>query len=136
MTVFFLHTWILRSVILCSLTGLSSFENNDSNDNQLSSRYSSGLSDTTKNYNKNRIDTVAVLTTEELIQHIGSNKVIELISPEYVLRSTLLIDSIKNLKIIGTGLSKLMIDKRNTTVLKLSNSQNIYLDKFNYCRWR
>ncbi len=130
MTVLFLHTWILRSVILCSLTcffscGNTEYRINDSNGNQLSSRYSYDLADTSKRYDENRIDTVTIQNTEELIQHIRSNRVIELINTEYVLTSTLLIDSIKNLKIVGTGLAKLMIKKRNATVLKLSNSHNV-----------
>lgn len=94
------------------------------------------------------LDTVTVQTTEELIQQIRSNRLIRLIDKEYILRSSsyyqgvenedtsyfeqkqgLLIDSIKNLKIVGTGSSKLLAYERNATVLNFSNSYNIHLDK-------
>jgi len=73
-------------------------------------------------------DTVTVQNTEELIKHLRSNRVIHLGSNEYPLTTTLLIDSIENLNIIGTGSSRLIIVERNSTVLKLSNSSDIHLD--------
>lgn len=88
-------------------------------------------------------DTVTARTSEELIAQIKSNRLIKLLDKEYILspqsyhqenasnekeKQGLFIDSIKNLKIIGTGSSKLLSDGRNTTVVKISNAHNIHLD--------
>lgn len=105
------------------------------------------LSDKLLDNNQYYEDTVTVRTSEELIRQIKSNRLIRLVDKEYILKSAsyyqavekndtsyfeekqgLLIDSIKNLKIVGTGSSKLLAYERNAMVLKFSNSYNISLD--------
>jgi hypothetical protein len=132
MTPLLLRNWILRTIVLCSFNLVYSCGNNEnvigySNGDELGSRSSDALSDPIVNNNENRVDTVTVQTAEELIKHIRSNRVIELINSEYILTSTLLIDSITNLKIVGTGLSRLMINERNSTAVKLLNSHHVQL---------
>ena len=133
MTVLFLHTWILRSVILCSLTGFSSCRDNENkikhpNNDKLNNRSYYDLSEDIIDNDVYYTDTITVQTTEKLIAQIRSNRLIKLVDNEYLLKSPLLIDSIKNLKIVGTDFSKLMIYERNATVIKLLNSHNIHLD--------
>ncbi len=109
--------------------------------------YYFNLSDKLVDNNAYYEDTVTVRTSEELIRAVSNNRLIRLMDKEYILRSSsyyqaaekgdtsyfeekqgLLIDSIKNLKIIGTGSSKLLAYERNATVLKFTNSYNISLD--------
>lgn len=73
-------------------------------------------------------DTVTVRTEQELVKQIRSNRLIRLVDKEYILNSSLRIDGIKNLKIVGMGSSKLFVYERNQTVLRLLNSHNIHLD--------
>ena len=73
-------------------------------------------------------DTVIAKTSRELIEQINSNRLIKLVSNEYHLASTLVIDHIKDLKIAGTASSKLMIEERNATVAKILHAHNIHLD--------
>lgn len=73
-------------------------------------------------------DTIIVRTTEELIKNLKNNRLIQLIENEYNLDSLLLIKQIKNLKIVGTGASKLLLNNKNGTVLMLVNSHNIHLE--------
>ena len=133
MTVLFLHTWILRSVILCSLTGFSSCRDNENkikhpNNDKLNNRSYYDLSEDIIDNDVYYTDTITVKTAEELTKHIRSNRLIKLANNEYNLIATLRIDSIKNLKIVGTGSSKLLVNERNATVIKLVNCYNIHLD--------
>ena len=89
-------------------------------------------------------DTVTAKNSKELVSLIASNRLIRLLDKDYILRSSsyyqgggnedasdkqgLLIDNIKNLKIVGTGSSRLLAYERNATVLKFSNVHNIHLD--------
>ena len=74
------------------------------------------------------MDTIFVETTEVLLSQLGNNKILILGSKKYKLASTLLIDNIENLKIIGIGYSELMISDQNATVLKVLNSQNCSIE--------
>jgi len=73
-------------------------------------------------------DTITIKTAEEFIKQIRSNRLIKLVSNEYAFKSTVLIDRIHNLKIVGTDSSRLMIEGSNASVLKLLNAHNIHLD--------
>lgn len=91
-------------------------------------------------------DTVTVSTSKELIAHIQSDRLIRLTDEDYILRDTpemiidnqdttyyfekqgILVDSVKNLKIVGTGKSRLLAHPRNATVLKFRHVHNIELD--------
>lgn len=78
---------------------------------------------------KDRGDAFVAHNSAELIQLIGSNRTIQLLDRQYEFKSTLVIDSINNLKIVGSGSSELKVKGESATVLALVNSQNIYLDK-------
>jgi len=124
---------ISKNIIFCLLILFSSCRDHENkskspNDDKFSIGSYYDLSDDILDNNEYYEDAVTVQTAEELIKQIRSNRIIKLVDNEYILKSTLLIDSIKNLKIIGTTSSKLMIDERNATVVKLLNSHNIHLD--------
>lgn len=74
------------------------------------------------------LDTVIVRTAEELRKQIRSNRLIKLVDKEYLLKSTLHIDGVENLQIVGTALSKLKHLNSSASIVKLSNSNNIQLD--------
>ncbi|MFK8104260.1 MAG: right-handed parallel beta-helix repeat-containing protein [Saprospiraceae bacterium] len=82
----------------------------------------------TKHCHTKLTDTIIIKTTQELRSQINSNRVIKLINHEYILATTLLIDQVKNLKIIGTSNTKLRIAGQNATVLSIVHSKNIHLD--------
>ncbi len=84
--------------------------------------------DEMENHDAVMVDTIVVQTTEELIKEISSHKVIKLEGQEYRLKSTLNIEGVKNLKILGMTLPHLMLDEQNGTVIQLLNAQNIYFD--------
>ncbi|MFT5147756.1 MAG: ligand-binding sensor domain-containing protein [Flavobacteriales bacterium] len=74
------------------------------------------------------LDTVKVSTSEELIENIQSNRIIKLANGNFNLSSTLVLDGISNLKIMGAGSSHLKVTEQNKTVIALLNCNNIQLD--------
>lgn len=135
MTVVFLHNWILRIVILglfpffssCGANGNNNRIEHMNQDKIISKSYFE-LCDEVKDSIEYFVDTIMVKTTEELINEIRSNRVLKLVGYKYSFDSTLHIDNIENLKIIGTGFSELMIFEKNATVINLLNSHNISLE--------
>lgn len=124
MTLFF-HSWVLRYVLLSFLIIFSWCRANDNkNEESIDDKSMNRSSFVMTNAST---DTISVQTAEELIKHIKSNRVIELANHEYQLSSTLLIDRIKNLKIVGPGISNLLITGKNEAVLDISNCHNIQL---------
>lgn len=74
------------------------------------------------------LDTIIIQTAEAFNNHIRSNRVLLLKSKRYLFKSTLIIDHIHNLKIIGTDSSELMVEGKNQSVLQILNSSEIKLD--------
>ena len=73
-------------------------------------------------------DTIFIENVDELRNQLRDNRVLILINQNYKLESTLQIDSITNLKIVGDETSRLMIDKQNSTVLKLSYLHDFWIE--------
>jgi len=72
-------------------------------------------------------DTIFAESGKEISSQIQNNRVIILRNKNYKLDSTLLIDNIENLKIVGTGTTEL-ITQQNSTVLNLQNSRKVSLE--------
>jgi len=132
MTAIFVHNWILRIIIGSMYIFLSSSTNGNSQkiESEIKMNGKSHFQYCDK-LNENQavyIDTIFVETTDELRDHLRNNRVLILGSKKYKLQSTLQIDSIENLKILGTITSELMISDQNSTVLNLLNSKNFSIE--------
>lgn len=73
-------------------------------------------------------DTLEVYSAEELVKGIQNNRFIKLVNPLYQLNSSLLIDSIKNLKIMGLNRSRISLNDSESNVISISNSSGIQLE--------
>lgn len=96
-------------------------------------------------------DTVKVKTAEDFVAQIKSNRVIKLMDKDYVFTSNsnnqksnqekktgdhkkqgLLIEGIKNLKIIGSDSTRLLTDHKSARVLTITNAYNIDFDSLTF----
>ncbi|MFK7806167.1 MAG: right-handed parallel beta-helix repeat-containing protein [Saprospiraceae bacterium] len=130
-----LSTWTLRILICCSISfitsceeGISNHKTEQINRKSIIHKTNYELCKETKDYSTFFTDTIAVQTAEELEGHIQSNRVIILSGKKYTFKSTLKIEDIKNLKIIGTDSSELIISNKITSVINLLKTQNIYFE--------
>ena len=71
------------------------------------------------------VDTLFVKNPKDLEAYIQSNRVLLLENKKYEFQTTLKINNIENLKIIGSELTELGVATKNATVLALDNSRNI-----------
>jgi len=129
MTAIHLHNWILRFTI-SSMSILLSCGSNGNDGKieppiKLKSKSHFKYCDEFKETQYIYKDTIFIETVEELRSQIRNNRMLILGNKKYKLESTLQLDSIDNLKIVGGVNSELMISEQNLTVLKLLNSQNI-----------
>ena len=65
---------------------------------------------------------------EELTSNIKSNRILKLKGNQFNLKSSLNLDGIENLKLIGSQNSTLSILGQNSTVINLRNSFNVHLE--------
>lgn len=129
----FLNNWISQNIILCIIIFASCGinDNRTATSDYVSDNRISNLNDFEGTHLDNSIlrrDTVTVQTSEELIQQLRSNRLIKLVSSNYILDTSLIIEGINDLQIEGTGYTKLSTLENNLTVLKLSEVNNIHLD--------
>ncbi len=132
MKAIFVHNWILR-IVIGSMSIFLSCETNRNNKNIESIKIINAKShfEECDKFKKNQsvfMDSIFVKSVDELKSQLGNNRVLFLGKQNYKLESTLQIDSIQNLKIVGDETTRLMIDKQNSTVLKLSNSNNFRIE--------
>ena len=149
-----ISTFILFLVIATTLTSgcsnkVKSIETYNSKDLQTSDITKDSIIKNDTNdiiYNVHYQDTVTVNSTAELLNSIKSNRLINLNSGDYILREPpsfyidnndtiytyekqgILIDSVRNLKLLGGKNVSLLAYDRNATVLKFKNSYNIHLE--------
>ena len=128
----FIHNWILRLVISSMSIFLSCETNKNSKNLESKKIINAKLHfDGCDEFNETQtvfIDTIFVKTVDELRSQLRNNRVLFLGNQNYKLETTLQIDSTENLKIVGGETSRLMIDQQNSTVLKLSNSHNLWIE--------
>lgn len=74
------------------------------------------------------LDTITVPTAEALVQNIGNNRLLKLTGDIYLLNSTLEIDSVQDLKLLGINQPKIQLAENTASVLHISNTQNIALE--------
>lgn len=132
MKAIFGHNWILRITVSTMSIFFSCGTNGNSNNIEsikiVNTKSHFDGCDELKEFQPSFIDTIFVKTADELKSQLKNNRVLILGNQNYKLESTLQLDSIENLKIVGNKTSRLMIDKQNSTVLKLSNSHNFWIE--------
>ena len=74
------------------------------------------------------MDNIFIETANELQKQLGNNRILILRNKQYELKSTLEIENIQNLKIVGDSDSELMISMLNSTVVKITKAQNISIE--------
>ncbi len=82
------------------------------------------------------MDSIFVETADELRNQLRNNRILILKNKKYELESTLQIDNIENLKIVGAKTSVLITSEQNFTVLKLLNSKNISIENIKIGHFR
>lgn len=73
-------------------------------------------------------DTFLVSNSQELLESIGSNRLIKLASKDYAISSNLIINQVKNLRIEGGLGLKIQMTGKGKNVVLIKDSHNIQLD--------
>ncbi len=73
-------------------------------------------------------DTILVFNSKDLVASIASNRMIKLLSTEYLIQTGLSLNNIKNLRIEGSSNTKIRLVGAGSNVILIQGSHNIQMD--------